>query len=431
MQNFNSEIQLVINGNGLQNFLSSSFYTEPSDVIVNGISKKNICSRTCELEDSINYITLKFEEEIVSFENMFNGLTNIKEVDLTNFDTSKVTNMKSMFESCSNLEKITLGNIDTSLVNDMERLFANCVNLRSIDVSNFDTTQVTNLKEMFLHCESIRVVDASSFRTPKLESVYDMFGYCYNLIAVNVSNMDTSNVQIFQGMFFGCLRLKFIDLSNLDISKGTNLHFMFGYCDSLVFLNIKSFKMNNNITDIYNLGYYHFQPYFRLCIEDTVTKSYLFGDVAASDCTHDCFEENKRVDITTNLCVDECDRNLFEYKRVCNNLCLEGDSVIYNNEKVCFEKAPENYYLNTNDWIYRKCFNRCQKCQIAGDNSDNNCDKCFDDYKFVPDSLLKEKNCYEKCEFYYYLDEFNNYYCTLYEFCPENYKLIKEKKKMH
>ena len=40
MQNFNSEIQLVINGNGLQNILSSSFYTEPSDVIVNGISKK-------------------------------------------------------------------------------------------------------------------------------------------------------------------------------------------------------------------------------------------------------------------------------------------------------------------------------------------------------------------------------------------------------
>ena len=40
MQNFNSEIQLVTNGNGLQNILSSSFYTEPSDVIVNGISKK-------------------------------------------------------------------------------------------------------------------------------------------------------------------------------------------------------------------------------------------------------------------------------------------------------------------------------------------------------------------------------------------------------
>ena len=100
LSNYNSEIYLIINGNGNQNVLSSSFYLEPSDVIINGISKKGVCNKTCDLEDAVNYITLVFEEDITSCENMFNGLSNIKEINLLNFDTSKVTSMQSMFDSC-------------------------------------------------------------------------------------------------------------------------------------------------------------------------------------------------------------------------------------------------------------------------------------------------------------------------------------------
>ena len=41
--------------------------------------------------------------------------------------------------------------------------------------------------------------------------------------------------------------------------------------------------------------------------------------------------------------------------------------------------------------------------------------------------MIISTNCYEKCDFYYYFDEFNNYQCT--ETCPERYhKLIREKK---
>ena len=54
---------------------------------------------------------------------MFKGLTNIIEIDLSNLDTSKVTNMSYMFVVCSDLGKINFGNINTSLVNNMENLF--------------------------------------------------------------------------------------------------------------------------------------------------------------------------------------------------------------------------------------------------------------------------------------------------------------------
>ena len=98
-------------------------------------------------------------------------------------------------------------------------------------------------------------------------------------------------------------------------------------------------------------------------------------------------------------------------------------------KKICFDEVPENYYLNSSDEIYRECFYKCRKCHDQGNESDNNCDICMNDYRFNDDSLLKEKNCYGKCEFYYYLNESKHYFCTQFNSCPENFKLITEKGK--
>ena len=38
-------------------------------------------------------------------------------------------------------------------------------------------------------------------------------------------------------------------------------------------------------------------------------------------------------------------------------------------------------------------------------------------------------NCYEKCDNYYYFDENNTFHCTDDNICPDNYKLIEDKKK--
>ena len=362
MPNYNSEIYLTINGNGNQNVLSSSFYIDPSDVIVNGVSKKGVCNKICELEDDVNSITLVFEEDITTCENMFNGLSNIKEINLSNFDTSKVTSMESMFDSCINLEKIIFGNINTSSVNNMIRVFASCQSLKSVDLSNFDTSEVLSMSEMFSRCGSLRIIDASSFRTPKVQNLVDIFAYCKQLITVNVSNFDTSNVVLFQGMFYACDNLRFVDLSNFNISSGTHLLFIFSKCPSLIYLNLNSFKLTSPPPSYSPFTEYN--PNVKLCMEDSYTKSLLFAEGIISICSDTCFEENIKVDITINQCVRRCDESKFEYKRVCDHLCIQGDSVFYNEDRVCFEEAPENYYLNSSDGIYRECFNKCRSCQI-------------------------------------------------------------------
>ena len=97
---YNSEIRLVINTPGEQDILSSSFYKEPLEVKVNGITKSS-CKKKCNLEDNINNITLIFDDDINSCENMFKDLLNIKEVDLSNFDTSMDFNFVQLWNKYS------------------------------------------------------------------------------------------------------------------------------------------------------------------------------------------------------------------------------------------------------------------------------------------------------------------------------------------
>ena len=120
----NSEIHLVIQGSGEQQLLGDYFFTyiqQPSEVLVNGV-KDDSCSKTCNLVGDKNNITLKFDTQIESCYQMFYWLDNIIEIDLSNFDASKVRNMRWMFDGCSNLEKIEFGNINTpsleNIIND-------------------------------------------------------------------------------------------------------------------------------------------------------------------------------------------------------------------------------------------------------------------------------------------------------------------------
>ena len=117
----NSEIHLVIQGSGQQTLLNDWYFRnikQPSEVLVNGV-KNDSCSKTCYLEGDRNNITLKFDTQIKSCLQMFYGLGNIIEIDLSNFDASKVITMGSMFSDCSNLEKIEFGNINTPSLEDI------------------------------------------------------------------------------------------------------------------------------------------------------------------------------------------------------------------------------------------------------------------------------------------------------------------------
>ena len=55
---------------------------------------------------------------------MFSDCSSLTALDLSSFDTSKVTNMRRMFSDCSSLTTLDLSNFDTSKVKDMGACFA-------------------------------------------------------------------------------------------------------------------------------------------------------------------------------------------------------------------------------------------------------------------------------------------------------------------
>ncbi len=76
----------------------------------------------------------------------------LKVLDLSSFDTSKVTDMEWMFAGCSTVTDIKLSSFITKNVEIMSFMFRYC-SLEKLDLSSFDTSRVTDMTEMFF-CSS-------------------------------------------------------------------------------------------------------------------------------------------------------------------------------------------------------------------------------------------------------------------------------------
>jgi len=63
---------------------------------------------------------------------MFRNCKNLKNINLSSFDTKNVTNMKNMFYGCNNLIDINLSSFDTKNDTKMNNMFYDCNNLKKI-----------------------------------------------------------------------------------------------------------------------------------------------------------------------------------------------------------------------------------------------------------------------------------------------------------
>ena len=61
--------------------------------------------------------------------------SNLKNIDLSSFNTQNVTNMLGMFNRCSNLKNIDLSSFDTKKVTNMIIMYAECSNFKEIKIN--------------------------------------------------------------------------------------------------------------------------------------------------------------------------------------------------------------------------------------------------------------------------------------------------------
>ena len=212
---------------------------------------------------------------------MFKWFTNVTLLDLSNLDTSGITDMTGMFAHTKNLTKIIFGeHFNTSNVKSMYEMFCNTYMLKSIDLSRIDTSSVTNMGHMFYgsgvetldlstfdtsnvtamdwmfaSVSKITSLDLSSFNTSNVKNMNNMFARASKVSKLDISSFDTSNVTNFSAMFYGMSGMTTIDLSNIDTSNATNLSAMFASCANLKSIDLSKFN-TSNVTDISSMFQY-------------------------------------------------------------------------------------------------------------------------------------------------------------------------------
>ena len=216
IQNKISYISLKIIGPGYKKIFyekdqTCTSFSPPNEVYIND-KNISIISSSYMFNESVNDVKLIWNEKELFMNCLFYKCKDINEIDFSHFE-SIGTEIIHMFDGCTSLTSINLSNFNTSKVTNFDYLFNNCENLNSIDLSSFDTLNITSIRYMFTRCISLNNINLSNFNTPKLSTTSHTFDSCINLTSVDLSNFDLSEIGIMDFFFFKLYFIKNCQIS--------------------------------------------------------------------------------------------------------------------------------------------------------------------------------------------------------------------------
>lgn len=158
------------------------------------VNNRNRC--VCLTKRPFSYSIITGNDEDIVLNYGWNEFTNLKDgfylepinnseyitqIDLSEYNTSEITNMSLMFSGCLDLKELCLDNFNTSNVVDMFGMFSLCVSITKLDLSKFDTHNVRNMGYMFYACDNLVELDLSNFTVDNVNDMIDMFRDCNSL----------------------------------------------------------------------------------------------------------------------------------------------------------------------------------------------------------------------------------------------------------
>ena len=415
-----SSITIKIKGTGEQNIIYGGWSNDicyrltrgPDEIYINNVKQETVDYKyNFNDEREINTVELIWTNDLTSCHCMFFECDSIIEVDLSKFNSEKVTTLNSMFDSCSSLYYVNFTGFITSKVTSMEYMFYGCA-FTSLDLSIFDTSKVYTMECMFSDCEYLTSLNLSNFYTPVISNMNSMFNGCKKLSYINLQNAIIISSTNIDDIILKTSKNLLICL-NPETSNYLNTSFASHGCA----INDCSYKSLTILESIYNdilttvecILLKYFIEEKKICLNGT----YLAENNECENCYEKC-----------SLCSEESINNNLCIK--CNKGYYQKDNYIFNNSFIdCFKYPLEGYYLDNMFFHFKKCYSSCKTCVINGNEFYHNCSECNNDYLYQMNSL-NYLNCYKNCSFYYYLNKTNNkYYCTPNLKCPELYgKLI-------
>ena len=96
-----------------------------------------------------------------------------------------------------------------------------------MDLSNFNSSLVTEMCFMFCGCSSLNSINFKNFNTSQVSHLHDVFSGCSSLTSLNLSSFDISKVIYMDNLFYGCEKLEYINIKNFKEIQVGNFNNMF------------------------------------------------------------------------------------------------------------------------------------------------------------------------------------------------------------
>ena len=211
----------------------------------------------------------------------FYGCESLKSLDLSKWNTSRVTSMHHTFTNCYELTTLKLGsNFTTASSTNNRAMFQNCYKLVGTNTTvglegTFDLGKTTDVYGMFYNNMALTKIPAitcnnevaSLFADTKQMftncreltnitfnchiysgNAYHMFSGCSNLNTIEVYDIILNDADA-TGMFNGCSSLTNVPINNT--SSFTNMYMMFNGCSSLTSINVLGY----DVSKVTNMSY--------------------------------------------------------------------------------------------------------------------------------------------------------------------------------
>ena len=182
--NFNEDILLFNNNEENKNdfFESINVYIKGNKINLKNIENQWILNYIFK-EKGVYEIKIVFNKRMTNLKGLFGGCEMLYSIDISNFDTSNVTDMEYMFSCCEQLKRIKgIEKLKTNKVINMKGMFEECIGLEELDLSNLDTSKVTDMALMFSNCVKLkRIKGLENFNTNQVINMQAMFQQCIGL----------------------------------------------------------------------------------------------------------------------------------------------------------------------------------------------------------------------------------------------------------
>ena len=149
----------------------------------------------CTLLEKIDFTGIS-TSNITDMQDAFNSCSSLTSLDLTNFDVSMVATNKygsgglhQTFSSCSSLETLNItGWKITNKVTSLYGTFDKCSKLKKLDLSNWDTSGVTNIDIAFERMTNIEEIDLRNADFSNVTSTTSVFYLTNNNVKIIVKD---------------------------------------------------------------------------------------------------------------------------------------------------------------------------------------------------------------------------------------------------